>query len=797
MGKKNKIKKILPKEMKPNFLEVHWEKIIIVILFLLPLIYFAQFLSSGVMIAGSDYLSGYPFEKWTKEQREMPLWYSYVFGGVPVLGAPVGGPLAPLNVLKSIMPPHVALVLTFILFFFIAGLGMYLYLKEIGLSPFSAAFGAIAYQFIGNLATAPSAGHAGRAASIATFPLMLFFFHRALKSRGLLYFIAVSLTAAFAFYEGHFQITYYGLLFIIGYFIYYIIAHRKEYQKKDLIKIIGYGICAIALIFLLMSAVWLPVLGGLKTAARGVERGYEYAISWALPLAELFDLLVPSFSGILENYWGANPFKLHTEYFGLLPIIFAVFTIFLYRKKPYVKFYLIGLIAAILTALGGATPFFKLLYLLIPGFKLTRAPSLIFYLASFSFIVLGSIGFENFIIKKEINKKRFLTVAGISTGAFILLMLILTMGIGRQIAGTRASAYENNLPNFTQGIWLSLLLVVVILIFAYFTIQRKIKPLAFSVLAILIYLINQLPITTKYLSKAPAPEVYYATDDIVHFLYGDHSIYRVFPFQSQPPLNPRFLYHIQDSYLLYHNIQSAGGYIPNPIQRYQDFIGAGTSVMFAPANLFLYPSLTDILNLKYIVAPNLPEEVTGYDVNTQKIIQNLKDYLARFRLVFRGRQFSVYQNDSALPRAYIVPDYQVDDAPKILEVLKSPQFEPRQIVLLEEDPKVPHPTGKLPMIEAKITEYSPNKIVCTTDAFYPGFLVLTDNWHPDWKVFVDGKKNKMFIANYTFRATYLTVGKHEVAFAYISPYFSSGKVITILSLIVSIVLIFLSKKFGI
>jgi hypothetical protein len=277
MSKKHKIKKSSPKEPKPNFLEVHWEKIILVFLFVLPLIYFSSFLSPNRMIAGSDYLiGGYPFEKWIREQEELPLWYSHVFGGIPVLGAPQGGPLAPIAQLKKIIPPQIVLTLTFIVFFFIAGLGMYLYLKEIGLSKYSAAVGAVIYQFIGNLATTPAAGHAGRAASIASFPLMIFFIHRALKSKRLMYFILFALVTALAFYEGHFQITYYGLLFIIGYVIFYLVTHRKEIMMKDLLNIIIYGLCAIVLISLLMAAVWLPVLGGLGTAARAVERGHSY-----------------------------------------------------------------------------------------------------------------------------------------------------------------------------------------------------------------------------------------------------------------------------------------------------------------------------------------------------------------------------------------------------------------------------------------------------------------------------------------------------------------------------------------
>jgi len=805
MTKRHKVQKNQTREIKPNFLETHWEKIVIPLLIVLPLIYFSPFLNPNKMIAGSDYLiGGYPFEKWIKEQHELPLWYPDVFSGIPVLGAPSGGPLAPLNLLKNIMPPQVAFALAFIIFFFIAGLGTYLYLKEIGLSPFSAAMGAFIYQFAGNLATTPEAGHAGRAASIATFPLILFFIHCGLRSKRLSYFILTGLVTAFAFYEGHLQITYYGLLFIIGYVIYYLVAHRKEIFRNDLAKIFVYGLSTIVLICLLMAATWLPVLGGLGTAARGVVRGYEYATSWSMPPQEIIDLFIPSYSGLLENYWGFNSFKIHLEYFGLFALILAIITIVLYWKKSYVKFYAISILVVILVAIGGHTPFFRIFYILIPGFKLFRAPALIFYLISFSAIILAAIGFDNIFIKKQeekeqlIFRRNFYIIGIIMLAIFIIIALIYIAGrdgvlrsmqdsfyqkfvsaYGVQIARAKISNMFASYPKFIEGIWRSLIFLIIILSMIYASIKKRIKPWIFATIAIALSLFDQLTLVSKFRPSGPSPDIYYAADDVVKFLRNDRSIFRIFPFQYE---------HSNDSYLLYHNLQSAGGYIPNPIQRYQDFIGAGTSVMFNPINLIQFPSFVDMLNVKYIIAPNLPEDISRYDAQSQRYINEMNRYLSRFSRAFVGQQNSVYLNDSALGRAYFVADYQVGKEPKILGTMESQDFNPRQIVILSEDPKVLHPDkiSDLAQVEIKIIQYSANKIVCTNKSAYPGFLVLADNWHPDWQVFVDGENSNLYRANYTFRAVYLTAGEHEVVFAYISPYFNTGKVISIVAFILSL-----------
>jgi len=809
--KRHKTKDKAQKKAIPDFIAGHWDALVIIFLLVVPLIYFLPFLSAGKMIAGSDYLlGGYPVEKWVSEQEGLPLWYPHVFGGMPVLGTPAGGPLAPLAQLREIMPPHIVMTISFIIAFFAAGVGMYVYLKEIGLSGYAAAVGAVIYQFIGNIATTPYAGHMARALSAALFPLMVFLVHRGLKTRRLLYFVILSLVTAFAFYDAHFQITYYALIFLLLYGIHYLVVHRKDYTKREVLKVVGYGVCSVVLIVTLMAAVWLPVYGGLGAGARGVERGYEYATSWAMPPLEIIDLIVPTFSGILEKYWGLNPFKIHFEYFGILAIALAVFTLIFYRKKPYVRFYALVALIAPFIAFGGATPVFRIFYTIIPGFRLLRAHSMIFYMVSFSVIVLGAIGFHNIFTDEAAArdrnfKRRFLIAAGIMLGSLLLIGIIGLVGresvirfiqgalrskfiteYGDQGASMKLGAFANNYSDFMSGLWRSILFLALAVGLAYVAINKKLKLWFFSVAAITIALIDQVPLTLKFLPTAPSPTVYYAEDDVVRFLKRDRTVFRVLPFQSQPPLNTRFLYHLQDSYLFYHDIQSAGGYVTSPIQRYQEFIGAGTSVMFNPTNLFFYPKFVDMLNLKYIIAPNLPEDLSQYDAQSRMLIQNIKNYLAQYRRIFQGYQFSVHQNDSVLPRAYIVTGYRVVDESRSIEVLRSAAFDPRTMVTLEKEPHVV-PVQSYPdtMIEVKIREYTANKIVCHAECPFSGFLVLADNWHPDWRVFVDGHERELYRANHCFRAVYVDAGTHEVVFKYISPLFNTGSIITLCAVLLS------------
>ncbi|MBN2619941.1 YfhO family protein [candidate division WOR-3 bacterium] len=804
----------------PRFIDAHWDKIIIILLLVIPLVYFAGFLNQNTMIAGSDYLlGGLPFEKWIAEQDAMPLWYPHIFGGIPVLGSPQGGPLAPLAQLKEIMPPHIVLVLTFVLVFFLAGLGMCLYLKALGVSRFTAAIGAVMFQFIGNLATTPYAGHAGRALSIGMLPFMMYFVHRSLETRKPLYFLLLALATVFTFYDGHFQITYYSLLFILAYVIYHVITHRKDLVKRDYFKIVGYGLGAVACICLLMAAVWLPVLSGLSTGARGVERGFEVAASWAMPPQEIIDLVIPTYSGILDKYWGFSSFKLHMEYFGIIAVVFGLLAIILLWKQRYVKFFTIAGIVVFLIAIGKATFFFRIVYTIIPGFKFMRAPNLIFFLFSFSFIVLAAKSIDHLFVgplTEQLSspdpraRRRVIMIVGVMCALLVIIGCICTLGQdsimramqtslrpkllaewGPQVVDAKMKALEANFSSFVSGIWRSIVFVLGVLIVLFLALNRRFAAWILASIMIIGVMVDQVPLMAKFLPGTSGPGEYYRADDIVNVLHKDKTGYRVFP----TPLYG----HAQDCYLLYHDIQSTGGYIPNPLRRYQEFIGAENTVMYRPFNLVpmsgepvnsfdAYYKHVDMLNCKYIIGPTLPEDLTRVPPQYHALVQNLMNYFARFITVLKGQQNSLFLNEHALPRAYLVGDYTVMEGSKILEYIRAPGFDPRRRVILEKDPGFAHPAEPPPLINAEITKYKANQVACMVDAPYDGIVVLVDNWHPDWKVFVDGEERECLQANYIFRGVAITRGEHNITFMYRSKAFDLGKIITIIVLCLTIAL---------
>src|SRR5690606_37632345 len=121
----------------------------------------------------------------------------------------------------------------------------------------------------------------------------------------------------------------------------------------------------------------------------GPRTTYEHATCWSLNPEEAAALIVPEFSGINENYWGRNPFKINTEYPGLAVLFLAVFGLAVFRKKWMWLWGGVGLLAT-LFALGAHTPLFWFFYNFVPGIKSFRAPGMMMFWLATSLLMMAA-----------------------------------------------------------------------------------------------------------------------------------------------------------------------------------------------------------------------------------------------------------------------------------------------------------------------------------------------------------------------------------------------------------------------
>ena len=198
--------------------------------------------------------------------------------------------------------------------------------------------------------------------------------------------------------------------------------------------------------------------------------------------------------------------------------------------------------------------------------------------------------------------------------------------------------------------------------------------------------------------------------------------------------------------------------------------------------------------MKYIISLWLPEDLSEYDEKTQKAIKSFRlGFLRKWgisweeahkglKLVYSDKRGqAVYENETALPRAWIASDYEVLAKEEVLKKMEQSDFDPFRTVILEQDPGVPHSDTIENPRRVTVEAYSPNKVICESELSSPGWLVLSGNWHPAWKAWIDGEEAKVFLADYVLRAVRLEKGRHTVKFVFDPVAFKIGSWITLVS----------------
>ena len=144
----------------------------------------------------------------------------------------------------------------------------------------------------------------------------------------------------------------------------------------------------------------------------------------------------------------------------------------------------------------------------------------------------------------------------------------------------------------------------------------------------------------------------------------------------------------------------------------------------------------------------------------------------------------VYNNPQAMPRAYLVGQFEVHPAAEVFARVLSGGFDYQNTVLLEKEPGVRSSPKGTPREPAQIVRYAPERVSIRTNSNEERLLVLTDTWFPGWKASVDGVKTEILRANYLFRAVRVPKGVHEVVFTYQPASFKAGLALSLTSLCV-------------
>jgi hypothetical protein len=808
MGKKSKGKKEQKKEIRSiarsNY-DLFFKFLPLVLLFVLTIILFNQFVFSDQMLYGTDTLeAGVMFRSFyvnfVKQYHQIPMWDPYLFGGLPFVDAMHGDTFYPLAVLQFFLPIYRALGWKLVLTVFLAGLFAYLCLRVFGFNRMVSFLGALAYMFSTNLVSFVYGGHEGRMYIISILPLLFLFVEKALNTKKIIYYLGLGFSIGLLILANHPQLAYYALWALGLYFLFRLGIMLKETKADSFVQrikpivppILLFVLAVIVGLLLAMVQVLPPTIYVNKYSPRAGGRGYEYATSWSAHPEELVSQVVPEFAGLNvqeeNSYWGRNPFKLNSDYGGIISLILALLALFLVKEKK-IWFFLGLSLLALIYSLGAHTPLYRLFYWLVPQVKNFRAPSLILFLFDFSIIFLACFGIQKIMkgLKSEHEKKRLFKFLKILVILFLVLAFLFTVAGGallsiwngilyNDISPTKKAVLAQNLPNMIKGFWLSFILVGLLSAAIYLLVKEKIKPSLFVFWLSALIVLDLWRMDFKFIKDYDYFS-YFREDRAIEFLKKNPEPFRTLDLPGTYP---------GQDFLAFYGIDQVFGYHGNQLKIYDDFTErkyleeARTREEYQQRYAqFIFGNKVDLLNTEYFLS--------------RKPFEHPK-----FKQVFEGDGIYVFQNLAYLPRARIVFKYEViKDREKILPRIKDPGFDYRNSIILEEEPEVSLSLMDTSTAEGKawIEKDEINSFEVEAELSQPGFLVLSENYYPAWKAYVDGKETKIYKADYLFRTVYLDKGKHQIRFIFDSIPYKIGKTSTLLtSLLLLVILIFYLTK---
>ena len=749
---------------------------------------------AGRFLASSNsdqYLAGYAFREFgataLKTVGHIPLWNPYLMGGVPYVAGMAGDIFYPPSLLlRAIVPVDVAMSLAFALHLFFAGLFAYLFMRAWRMSFYAALIGGLAYMLSGFVASLAGAGHDGKLYIAALLPLVLWVVTLGVRDGFRWVWGVLALAIGFAVLSPHPQVLQYMLLTCGAFALYLAISEVKggRIERNTAIGRIALAAGAVALGGLMGAIQFLPVMEYTPWSPRAGGQGYAYAITYSFPPEELINTYLPQFSGLLDAYWGRNFIHFHSEYIGVVVLMLAGAGLGAVKTRGFARFWLAAFIVGLLWSLGGFTPFYHLVYALVPGSKYFRAPSTFFYIVSFCVAVFASLGVER-IAAREVGPRYLVgwLIAG------VLIAVLAASGgftnVGEAIADpSRAAAVEANAPAVTLGALRSLLFVVLAVVVLMAFLRGKLALPVAAVALLVLAAVDLWTIDRHYWASSPPAKVVYAPNEITEYVGRANKEEQGRVFSIRRPLTanaqPSDPYLVGDAFMV-NDIRQVTGYHGNELGRYQALYGFGQDMQTQLGLVIGNPNFARLTNMKYVLTDLDSLPVPGY----QRLVGPTRDAV--------GSTLYLYGVPGHNPPAWVTPVIaKAPDAAVFATVLDT-RFDPATAALFDtsanvnavEVKQLPPPLD----IRANVTRYDPGHITVQLDKPAPAgsALMVSENYYPGWEATADGKPAAIGRADFTLIGVELPAGARNVDLTYGSATYERGRLITVVALLLAVV----------
>ena len=766
---------------------------------------------------------------------DFPLWNPFLFAGHPFFANPQNAILYPLNSLFFLLPFDLAFNAVLILHFLFGGLFTYLLLRDLKISTTGSLISGLIFMLSGYLLSVHSLLTI-LLSSIWT-PLIMMFFRRAILRPRFKNEIFTAVFITISFLGGGLEIVYGNFFVLVLMVIFSPLPNAISlWDKSRGYKFFYYGpiywgrmkplfkrfrsLLIISILFLSLSAVQLiPFLELFMHSIRGNGISYQEATIWSFAPKDFLLFFLPDAYGYfldMKKYWITQCwFK--TLYTGGLPFILSLIYFLTPHPAPLPhggegtkerplspsgeknevrgfrkdrKVYLALMLLSLFLSLGHYNPLYSFVFKYIPFFNGIRYPAKFLYIFILVLSISAGLGFQRLVeISREGENKRLKRILIVFSLALGLLLLFLV--VGHQEIEHFLKGKGVDFPNFNH-VAINLyhakrFLFYLALFFLLLRIGLEVKWKNWAKVLLVFFLTADLFGNMGFYGKEGTSD-YFKKTKILETITSDKGNFRTFStgktiametpilIPDPTPLNLLKERHLPTVNLLYklHNIW---GIDVIRLKRTEDLYNA-----FIGAPSISTTNLIDLYGVKYIISVTPIKEDSRFEL----IYARIEGLEGKREELLKENTIKLHKNQKPILRAWLVNNFEVIDSKTMLSKMTGKDFHPDKEVLLEEDPPHLIPLPKGLGGEEKGVEFiseSNNRLRLLVKTPENTFLVLNDTYFPGWKALVDGKKTKIYRADYTFRAIPLNAGTHRVEFIYDPLSFKLGASLTFLGIV--------------
>jgi hypothetical protein len=679
------------------------------------------------------------------------------------MGEPAVQCFYPPTILFRLLPlsPPATFLWNSILHIWLAGLGMYILMRDLGTGKAPAIFSVVSYMFSGAIFPQFYAGHPFIIHCMAWAPWIFWSYRRLLESEDWSFIIPTAIFTALAALSWlHPQFILMIVSFPIGYFFLYawqqVMARNWRRLIRALLLSAGVTILAIGL-----SATQIMITAEFVLQSSRIQAPADIS-DHTIQLWDLGTVVIPFLwhhlaTGATLGFERVSNFSGYAGFLTIFMIVPGLFNRDKGRRHLAYLFLVIALLGPVIALRG--SPVMGLIHRVLPYITY---PGRFMFLWIFSVAVLGGLGLE--VTSEWLSEDRRILASRLRWLKIVLDVGIVLTAIGLIAWTLRGEQFTMMLQSagyfyfvetgiFVAGQMQNLLWLLVIVILSSALVWSAARgwfsARVWSWLAVGLLLLDMLFYAWHLVPLTDVTEFYNPSDPIVA-LSLDRSEIRL---QEDRDIDVMT-------------------YLVPSLQR-------------IPMELASNRTLRD-LGLEDGRGAQLL--AGGYFVTTEPVSTPSVEVIQQAGSAY------LYGYIDRWPRIYAAPAVQVVERDsEALAAVAAEDFDPYRVAVVAVSGEIPDlpsgPSEERAEFDAEFVDYGLNDFRAHVQADRPVMVVFSETYYPGWNAWVDGEPAPIWRTNYAFRGVVVGAGEHVIEMAYQPRSFAIGAAISAVTLAILVMLV--------